>query len=109
MWENDRIELRRAEIRGVMARYDDAFTEVRRRIDQLEGLEDRASRETAQEALLEAAAEMHLTAGILEDAAREIVLYLTTEKGVKGNQAARALGLSSTTVTRWIKRARVEE
>lgn len=109
MWENDRIELRRAEIRGVMARYDDAFTEVRRSLERLGALEDRAERETAQEALLEAAAEMHDTAAVLEDAAREIVLYLTTEKGVKGNQAAKALGLNSTTVTRWIKRARGDD
>lgn len=109
MWEQDRIELRRAEIRGVMARYESAFSEARESLENLEALEERAGRGPAQDILLEAAAEMHATATRLEDAAREIVLYLTDEKGVKGKQAAEALGLNPTTVTRWIRKAKAGE
>lgn len=86
-----------------MERLDAAFDGARALLEGLDAVEERVLSEPVPQVLLETAARVQSASQQLQDGLRELVEYMIEERGVSRKKVAEHLGLSPSTVARWMQ------
>ncbi len=103
MHDEQQVGSRRTEARSVMERLNAAFDGARDLLEGLDAVEARVLNEPVPQVLLDTASRVQEASQQLQSGLRELVEYMIEDRGVSRKKVAEHLGLSPSTVARWMQ------